>query len=213
MSDPSFGDTESQVVTIYSIGHSNQAIEVFIELLTQHGIQKLIDIRSHPYSRYVPHFNGPELAKAVGYSKIIYLFMGKELGGRPDGEEFYDAEDHVLYSRVAESPLFLKGIERLEEIGKVSRAAIMCSEEDPITCHRHLLVGRVLAERGISLLHIRGDGHIQTREELTTHDKAVLYQPSLFSESILDSKDREAHEWRSLRPVSRRKQQPNSSEQ
>ena len=67
-----------------------------------------------------------------------------------------------MYSRVAESPLFLKGIEHLEEVGKASRVAIMCSEEDPTACHRHLLIGRVLAQQGINLLHIRGDGHIQT---------------------------------------------------
>jgi len=209
MSDPSIGDTESQAVTIYSIGHSNQPIKEFIELLTQHGIETLIDVRSYPYSRYVSHFNGPELAKAVGYSKIKYLFMGKELGGRPDGEEFYDAEDHVLYNQVAESPFFLEGIERLEEIGKASRVAIMCSEEDPTSCHRHLLIGRVLAKQGISLLHIRGDGCIQTGEELTSRDEVPLYkQDELWS----DNNDRGVNEWRSIRSVSRRKQQPNSSD-
>ena len=212
MSDPSFRDTKSQVVTIYSIGHSNQPIKAFIELLTKHGIQTLIDVRSHPYSRYVPHFNGPELAKAVGHSKITYLFMGKELGGRPDGDEFYDAEDHVIYSRVAESPLFLKGIEHLEEIGKASRVAIMCSEEDPTSCHRHLLVGRVLADRGDGLLHIRGDGRIQTEEELASLEEATLYENSLWGEQWLDSNDRGSREWRSIRSVSRRKQQPNSSD-
>jgi uncharacterized protein (DUF488 family) len=207
MPDPSFRNNES--LAIYSIGHSNQSIKAFIELLTKHGIETLIDVRSYPYSRYVSHFNGPELAKAVGYSKITYLFMGKELGGRPDGEEFYDAEDHVLYSRVAESPLFLKGIERLEEIGKVSRAAIMCSEEDPTTCHRHLLVGRVLAERRISLLHIRGDGRIQKGEELASVNGGPLY---VQGQLLPDDNDQGASEWRSIRSVSRRKQQPNSSD-
>jgi uncharacterized protein DUF488 len=119
----------------------------------------------------------------------------------------------VMYSRVAESPLFLKGIRRLEEEGRASRAVIMCSEEDPTSCHRHLLIGRVLAEQGISLLHIRGDGHIQTEEELASHEGAPLFeQDSLWDEQIPDRNDREAREWRSIRPVSRRRQQPNSSE-
>jgi uncharacterized protein (DUF488 family) len=187
-------------------------METFLGLLHKHNVQVLIDVRSHPYSRYVRHFNGPDLAHAAGHAHIQYHFMGKELGGRPDSEEFYDADDHVLYSRVAESPLFLKGIEHLEEIGRVSRVAIMCSEEDPTYCHRHLLIGRVLAQRGINLLHIRGDGHMQRAEELTSHEKLALNQPSLFDESIPDSKDREAYEWRSIRPVSRRKPQPNSSD-
>jgi len=189
-------------------------MEAFLELLNKHSVQALIDVRSHPYSRYVPHFNSPELAHAAGHVNIQYLFMGKELGGRPDGEEFYDADDHVMYSRVAESPLFLKGIKRLEEIGKASRVAIMCSEEDPTACHRHLLIGRILARRGINLLHIRGDGHIQTAEELTSLEEVPLYeQLSFLDEQTPDSSDRGTHEWRSLRPVSRRKQQPNSSEQ
>ena len=212
MCDLSFQDSGSQPVTIYSIGHSNQPIQAFLELLNKHGIQVLVDVRSHPYSRYVPHFNSPELANAVGQAKISYLFMGKELGGRPDGEEFYDAEDHVIYSSVAESPLFLKGIERLEEIGKASRVAIMCSEDDPAACHRHLLVGRVLAERGINLLHIRGDGRIQTGEELAPLEEAPLYEHSLWSEQWPDSNDRGSREWRSTRSVSRRKPRPNSSD-
>jgi uncharacterized protein (DUF488 family) len=199
-------------VTIYSIGHSNQPIEAFIELLNKHSIQVLVDVRSHPYSRYVPHFNGPEVANAVRHSKITYLFMGKELGGRPEGEKFYDAEDHVIYSRVAESPLFLKGIERLEGIGSATRAAIMCSEEDPTSCHRHLLIGRVLNERGINVLHIRGDGRIQTELELASPGEAPLYEHSLWGEQWPDNTERGGSEWRSIRSVSRRRRQPNSSD-
>jgi uncharacterized protein (DUF488 family) len=109
MSGNSFRDTESQSVTIYSIGHSNQPMEAFLELLNKHRVQALIDVRSHPYSRFVPHFNSPELAHAARHVNIECLLMGKELGGRPDGEEFYDADNHVMYNRVAESPFFLKG--------------------------------------------------------------------------------------------------------
>lgn len=171
MSGNSFQDTEYQSVTIYSIGHSNQPMEAFLELLNRHSIQALIDVRSHPYSRYVPHFNGPELAHAAGRVNIQYLFMGKELGGRPDGEE------------------------------------------DPTACHRHLLIGRVLAQQGINLLHIRGDGHIQTAEELASLEEVPLYeQLSLLDEQAPDRKDRKGSEWRSIRPVSRRRQQPNSSD-
>ena len=212
MSSLSFRDSGPQAVTIYSIGHSNQPIQAFIELLSKHDIQVLVDVRSHPYSRYVPHFNSPELAKAALQAKVLYLFMGNELGGRPDGEEFYDAEDHVIYGLVAQSPLFLKGIERLEEVGKASRAAMMCSEEDPTACHRHLLIGRVLAKRGIHVLHIRGDGHIQTEEELASLEEAPLYEHSLWSEQWPDSNDRGGREWRSIRSVSRRKPRPNSSD-
>jgi uncharacterized protein (DUF488 family) len=96
-------------VTIFSIGHSNRSIQAFIELLRQHNIQILIDVRSSPYSRYVPHFNSTALAPAVERADIKYMFMGKDLGGRPEREDFYDENDHVLYNRVAESAIFCKG--------------------------------------------------------------------------------------------------------
>jgi hypothetical protein len=86
----------------------------------------------------------------------------------------------------------------------------MCSEKDPTNCHRHLLIGRVLAERRISLLHIRGDGSIQKGEELASLDESPSYeQGELWSVN----NDRGVKEWRSIRSVLRRKQQPNSSEQ
>jgi len=162
---------------LFTVGHSNHPFEVFLELLKRHGIEVLVDVRSAPYSRYVFHFNREELQRAMQPTGIKYLFLGNELGGRPDGEEFYDAEGHVLYYRRAESPEFLSGIERLEKGIKQYRVAIMCSEENPTTCHRHLLVSRVLANRGVKVQHIRGDGRIQANGELpgTANSQGLLF--------------------------------------
>src|SRR5947209_3865455 len=162
--DATFEGRDPQIVTVYSVGHSNQSIKAFLELLRTHRIQILIDVRSSPYSKYVSQFNSSTIAAIVQQHSIKYLFMGEELGGRPDGDEFYDAEHHVLYGHVAASSVFLDGISRLKELARTSRVAIMCSEEDPSVCHRHLLVGHVLAEQGAKVLHIRGDGHLQTEE-------------------------------------------------
>jgi uncharacterized protein (DUF488 family) len=208
--DSLFQDEKHSPITIFSIGHSNQPLEAFLALLRQHAIQVLVDVRSSPYSKYVSHFNSTQLATAVKQAGIKYTFMGKELGGRPDGDEFYDADSHVLYNRVAESSFFLNGIKRLKEGGKTYRVAIMCSEEDPIACHRHLLIGRVLTEQGVHLLHIRGDGHIQTEKELDLPEEEASYEESLWGESVPVKEEEEI--WRSIRPVSRKKQPPNSSE-
>ena len=205
--DPFFQGRDTKPVTIFSIGHSNQPLEAFLSLLRQHRIQVLVDVRSSPYSKYVPHFNSTPLAIAVKQAGIKYMFMGKELGGRPDDDEFYDAESHVLYNCVALSSFFLNGIQRLKEGGKMYRVAIMCSEEDPTSCHRHLLIGRVLTEHGVNLLHIRGKGNIQTEEELVSREEALSYKQSLWGERA-SKKDEEI--WRSIRPVSRKKTQPNS---
>ena len=210
--DATFEGRDPQIVTVYSVGHSNQSIKAFLELLRTHRIQILIDVRSSPYSKYVSQFNSSTIAAIVQQHSIKYLFMGEELGGRPDGDEFYDAEHHVLYGHVAASSVFLDGISRLKELARTSRVAIMCSEEDPSVCHRHLLVGHVLAEQGAKVLHIRGDGHLQTEEELTQPEEKPAYEQSLWGEQLPERKEQAEQAWRSIRPVSRRKQQQSSLE-
>jgi uncharacterized protein (DUF488 family) len=185
---------------LFSIGHSNHALEKFLDLLRQHRIDVLVDARSHPYSRFTPHFRARLLNEAVTGAGITYLFMGKELGGLPDGDEFYDAEGHVLYWRVAESRSFLDGIARLENGITKYCVAIMCSEEDPSDCHRRLLVGRVLKTRGVQLEHIRGDGRIQTEAEFQAEEahRSANGQIGFFEESPQENA------WKSKQPVLQR---------
>jgi uncharacterized protein (DUF488 family) len=161
------GDTEGH---IFSIGHSNHAMDVFLELLKKHRIDVLVDVRSRPYAKYASHFDQRPLREALTTAGIRYLFLGRELGGQPAKAAFYDADGHVIYQRLAESPLFIEGIQRLETGAPEHRIAIMCSEEDPASCHRRLLLGHVLEARGIPLDHIRGDGRVQTEEELVIEE-------------------------------------------
>lgn len=191
-------------ITIYSIGHSNQPQDAFIALLQRHGIQSLVDVRSAPYSRYVPHFNRPELEYAVERAGIRYLYFGDELGGRPPGDEFYDSEGYVLYYRAARAPFFLRGLERLTDEGALYRTAVMCSEEDPTNCHRRLLIGRVLEEQHVSVLHIRGDDRIQTADDFRRDQQLSLWDDPNTTAS-------EESEWKSIRPVSQKRPQSSSS--
>jgi len=188
---------------IYTIGHSNHTIEAFIDLLKAHGIEVLVDVRSQPYSRYTPHFNGPSLKEAVVAAGLKYLFLGKELGGRPTGARYYDDEGHVLYGPVAESELFQGGIERLEAGARRYRVAIVCAEEDPTGCHRRLLIGHVLGEHRVEVIHIRGNGSLQTEQEVRHIETDG--QLSLFG-------DQEARVWRSIRSVLPREPRPASLE-
>jgi uncharacterized protein (DUF488 family) len=191
-------------LTIYTVGHSNQMLESFLALLQRHGIQSLVDVRSAPYSRYVPHFNRSELEDVVERRKIRYLYLGDELGGRPPSDEFYDTDDRVLYYKVATAPFFLNGVERLLDKGAEYHTAIMCSEEDPTNCHRHLLIARVLSEQGTQVLHIRADDREQTEADLTHATQLT------FSWDTPESGATEETEWKSIRPVSRRRL-PNST--
>jgi uncharacterized protein (DUF488 family) len=150
-----------------TIGHSNHTVERFLELLKQHAVDAVVDIRSNPHSKYSPQYNQANLKTALESAGIRYAHLGDDLGGRPKGGEFYDAEGNVLYSKVAASDFFIRGIQRLE-LGarRFRKPAILCSEENPSRCHRRLLVTPVLMERGTAVFHIRGDGSLQSEEHL-----------------------------------------------
>jgi uncharacterized protein (DUF488 family) len=179
-------------------------LETFLSLLSAHAIEVVVDTRSQPYSRYSTQFNGDKLAVELTKSDIKYLFMGNELGGRPKQQQFYDDEGHVLYSRLAQSDLFLEGIDRVEKGINKFRVALMCSEEDPTVCHRYLLIGRVLKERGARIRHIRGDGRLQSDEELESHQS-----PKDDGQLLLFEEPKETP-WRSLRSVLPKSRQPSS---
>jgi uncharacterized protein (DUF488 family) len=161
----------SMPTTIWTIGHSNHPLEVFLDLLVRHGIDAVVDVRSSPYSRYVSHFNREAIHAALVDRAIQYVYLGDLLGGRVDDPGFYDGEGRVLYGRVAQSPGFRQGIERLLGIAGQARAAILCGEEDPTDCHRRLLVGRVLGQQGVDVVHLRGDGRAQTEAEVASEAK------------------------------------------
>ena len=192
--------------TVYTIGHSSHSVELFTELLTKHTIQVLVDVRSAPYSRYAPQFDHDVLPRSLNPAGIKYLFLGRELGGRPNKPDYYDADGYVLYSRITTDTAFIEGIERLERGMPDFRIALMCGEEDPAHCHRRLLVTRVLMERGHEVLHIRGDGRIMPDEDVARESGKSLVneQPALFAELDED-------QWRSTASVSPKKAPANFS--
>jgi uncharacterized protein (DUF488 family) len=167
-------------------------------LLKDCGIEAVVDTRSHPYSRHAPRFNASALETALSRNGIGYLFLGEELGGRPEGEEFYDGSGRVDYALLGCSRSFLDGISRLEEEARARTVALLCSEENPARCHRKLLVGRAMEELGFTLQHIRGDGSIQVEGETNGG------HPTLFPES-------EASPRKSIRSVSRKRRRRSSS--
>lgn len=151
--------------TVFSIGHSNHSLKYFIELLKQHEITALADVRSKPYSRINPQFNKDELRQALRQNDIAYVFLGEELGGRSDNSLCCD-HGKVLYDKVAETTLFQRGLERVIQGAKDFRITLMCSEKEPLECHRTILVARHLYERGLEIKHIHSDGSLETHEAL-----------------------------------------------
>lgn len=183
---------------IYTIGHSNHSLDVFLDLLRAFRIGVIVDCRSEPTSTFSPHFQREPLQRAAREMGIGYLFSGRELGGRPSAREFYDADGHVLYGQIAQTPEFQGAISSLLRLAAKQPTVVMCSEEDPSSCHRRLLVGRVLLSRGSELLHIRGDGRLEKDER----EQLPADQPALFGGD---------RSWRSTRSVLRRGRPPTSS--
>jgi uncharacterized protein (DUF488 family) len=148
-----------ETIGVLTIGHSTHSWEGFIALLRSSGVTAIADVRTSPYSRLHPHFNRDELRHELRLNGISYVFLGKELGGRPTEQSFY--RDGVAdYEKMAKATDFGKGLDRVVEGATKHRIAVMCSEHGPLDCHRCLLVARALTERGIRVSHILGRGEI-----------------------------------------------------
>lgn len=145
---------------LFTIGHSNHPVEVFIELLRKHGVTAVGDVRSHPYSRYVPQYSREALKTVLTHSEIAYVFLGKELGARSENPACYK-QGKVQYDCLANQPQFAEGVKRVIDGMRRHNIALMCAEKDPLECHRTLLVARKLHEAGIEIAHIHADGSLE----------------------------------------------------
>lgn len=150
--------------TLYTIGHSTQAIESFVQLLDEHDVSAVADVRSQPYSRINPQFNRESLTAALNAAGVAYVFLGRELGARSEDRSCY-VDGKAQYERLAQTDLFQEGIRRLTEGVRKHRIALMCAEKDPITCHRMVLVCHKLRRKPLEIVHIREDGRLETNSE------------------------------------------------
>ena len=127
----------------YTIGHSNHEVHDFIGLLRMHFIEVVCNVRSAPYSKHAPQFNYDAIGKQLQEAGIRYVYSGKELGPPSDQPGCY-IDGKVQYDLLAETEAFKEGIERLKTGIRNFRVVLMCSEKDPLACHRTILVCRHL---------------------------------------------------------------------
>ena len=131
-----------------------------MDLLRGHAITAVADVRSAPYSRLNPQFNREDLRNALKANRISYVFLGRELGGRPADRSCY-FEGRVQYRKLAQTPLFKKGVDRVLRGAESYRVVLLCAEAEPLVCHRALLVAQELASVGTDVVHIRADGTLE----------------------------------------------------
>lgn len=166
---------------LFSIGHSNYKIEVFISLLQKHEVNAIADVRSHPYSRFLPHFNRAELKEALYKEGIGYVFLGRELGARPSDQECY-VNGKAVYERIAATDAFHEGIQRVLKGLKKYKLSLMCAEKDPLTCHRAVLVCQHLRHFDFKINHILKNGDLESHSNLeermlARHGFAEFFEP------------------------------------
>jgi uncharacterized protein (DUF488 family) len=71
---------------------------------------------------------------------------------------------------------------------------MMCSEHEPLTCHRCLLVGRRLVERCVDVAHILRNGRIEPHAE--TEDRLLKLTRQTESDLFASRADRLARAYR-----------------
>ena len=150
---------------LYSIGHSNQSQEEFLKLLMIHDINCIVDVRSVPSSKYTPQFNMEPLKWFLRANNIQYLHFGDEFGARRS--DCIDTNGQVTFEQAVETTNFKRGVERLMNgLHKGFRISFMCSEANPLECHRFSLVSRYFYDKGLDVQHILKDGDLASHAYL-----------------------------------------------
>ena len=150
---------------LYTIGHSSHSWLEFAELLTQHAIEVVCDVRSNPTSRRFPQYDRRSLQANLEAIGIKYLWLGEELGGRGSAPGDYRGGT-VSYQRLATKPGFVAGLERVRAGVVQCRIALMCAEKDPASCHRAILICRNLRDDPFEIKHILSDGALESHCDL-----------------------------------------------
>ena len=151
---------------IHTVGHSDLSAESLVGMLKRQGIIQVIDVRSTPYSRHVPQFNRENIRATLERNGTGYTHMGDALGGRPQDDRLYDRDGRANYGLMAQEKRFQDAIRQVEQMAEDSNVALMCTEADPLRCHRTLLVSQELASKGADIIHLMRDGQQESHEEV-----------------------------------------------
>ena len=146
---------------ILTIGHSNHSVEDFLGLLRGAGVTAIADVRSSPSSRHCPHFDRERLRESLQAEGMAYVFLGQSLGGRPADPSLY-TDGVADYERMASTREFQRGVARVLDGAVRYRLALLCSERDPLDCHRFLMVSRALKAQGCEVAHVLCDGTVES---------------------------------------------------
>ena len=152
---------------IYTVGHSNYTVERLIDMLKHYNINCVVDIRGTPYSKYNIQFDKETIRYTLSKAGFIYIYMAKELAAKRINKQSYNEEGYSDFEKVIKENEFIEGIERLKNgCNKGYKIALLGAMQEPIRCHRSILVGRALRENGFNVKHILDDYSIASQEDI-----------------------------------------------
>lgn len=169
---------------LHTIGHSNQSADELVRFLRAHGVRAVADVRSVPYARYCDWFNTDQIGPRLRSEGIEYVFLGRELGARPEDPACYRG-GRVDLARLPERKEFQQGLELVLRGIATRPVCLMCSEADPMTCHRAIVICRALRQRGVAMRHILPGGGTEEHAELERRlVKGLGLGPTLFEPDV-----------------------------
>ncbi|GAA0865006.1 Uncharacterized conserved protein [uncultured Clostridium sp.] len=146
---------------IFAIGHSNYPYDKLIEMIKRYGINCVVDIRETPYSTYNTQYNREALGENLKSSGFTYVYMGHEFGAKRQTKESYNDDGYADFKKVIKEELFLKGIERITKGLQMGyKIVLLGAMQDPIRCHRSIMLGKYLNEKGFNVKYIMHEGNI-----------------------------------------------------
>ena len=152
---------------IFTIGHSNYSMERLIDMLKHFNIDCVVDIRGTPYSKYNVQFDKEAIRYSLKKAGFLYIYMGEELAAKRKTKESYNKEGYADFKKIINEDSFKTGIERLKNgLKKGYKIVLLGAMQDPIRCHRAILLGKFLEENGIKVNHILDDYSIASQKDI-----------------------------------------------
>lgn len=182
-------------MNLFTIGYSTYSTTAFIQVLQKYSIDVVADVRSQPYSQFKPEFNREVLCRNLKKHDIDYVFLGDLCGARINAKECY-VNGVADYKLISKHSLFQKGLMKIKNGLKKHNIVLLCSEKDPLTCHRTILICRNLKSSNIEINHILDDGELESHQSLESRLMKLfnLDHPDLFrteEERLYEAYDRQ----------------------
>lgn len=152
---------------LFTIGYTAFQIKDFINTLKQNKIKALVDVRSLPYSEHYPDYNKENLEHMLTENKIQYRNFASEFGARQTDKSYFSSEGYLDFECFAKSSQFKDGYKLvINALERGHNIVLMCSEKDPATCHRSIMITRVFHENGIKVTHLLATGGCESQTDI-----------------------------------------------